>query len=803
MGKNGAAEFTATLNLWRESAQAEGFATPDPQRLAEIARDALAWQKSSISPVEASWSATINHLLTQSALGVLPDVAVAHLPASLHTPPGAPRAASNEAQRGVDPGPERPGGQGSHAGKGTNAEKLDALVRWRASQIAAGVEGADSIRDVTLRNLVRHNMVGVDQIRGQLAGSAVDLASSIAEVLAGFESATGTGTTASGPTTPAPAPTPAAETPAAHSPSAQTPPVPPLPAHATTPSPAGSVPSQRQWTHADFCTFDYPDTEIEPSRITTAPRGEVGVTLSWQPWDGPEPCALYRVVSSEDEAPYKPESGELLDVTTEPTLVDERFLTSSVRVYQVWCHAGNDEISARNAQPVKWASGEEVSPVDKMRLSEEAGCVIGEWEVFTGTRSVRVFRIPLEGPGPRSANPSNQICTDQPNLAGFVDQDVPRGKRFLYSVQAEVLVESSVRLSRAVKKDILVSVDMIPVSDLAVTMNESATSFQMTWTTPPGGQQVRVHRFSSPPPSGMENEVHDESALTVAGFTDETRIKNPVIALDETTSQISGVPWPADWDRAYLTPVTSAGGRARIGTTRVQTRPLPAVAHARIVERFTTQLITFGWPTGAAEVHVYVGSALLDPVQLCAEERPFAEVTAGDHRRDGAIILPQPLPANGCIVCLVPVAYSGGQQFRGDIAILNYDGLSRVWYFLEPLPPTEPTSRVVRLRLDSSVEIATPPALVLVGNPERLPLDSHDGVPLQFTVRGQQLPHCVLDRIPQGHTPTEFTVDLSNVYGFVRLFVQDDFGRLPQVALHDPHPAELVYSPLAPTGGHS
>jgi len=62
--------------------------------------------------------------------------------------------------------------------------------------------------------------------------------------------------------------------------------------------------------------------------------------------------------------------------------------------------AGVDEASARAAQPVKWAVGEDISPVEDMRLTEDEGRVVGEWSVFAGTQAVRVFRIPLDEGGP-------------------------------------------------------------------------------------------------------------------------------------------------------------------------------------------------------------------------------------------------------------------------------------------------------------------------------------------------------------------------------------------------------------------
>ena len=123
------------------------------------------------------------------------------------------------------------------------------------------------------------------------------------------------------------------------------------------------------------------------------------------------------------------------------------FLTTAVRHYQVWAHAGTDEAQARAAQPVKWAAGEEISPVEDVRLTEDEGRVVGEWSVFTGTRAVRVFRIPLDEGGPITTDPRYQISITDLNLTGFVDADVPRGRRYLYRAQAEVPVGNQLRLA--------------------------------------------------------------------------------------------------------------------------------------------------------------------------------------------------------------------------------------------------------------------------------------------------------------------------------------------------------------------
>ena len=104
-------------------------------------------------------------------------------------------------------------------------------------------------------------------------------------------------------------------------------------------------------------------------------------------------------------------------------------------------------------------------------------------------------------------------------------------------------------------------------------------------------------------------------------------------------------------------------------------RPLPSVVDPRIVERFHCEMITFGWPRGAAAVRAYIGQPGVPAEQLC-HGRPFGEVSAEQYERDGALILARPLTLKGCQVVLVAVSYSGGREIVGEPVGLQYPGLA-------------------------------------------------------------------------------------------------------------------------------
>ncbi|WP_161928738.1 hypothetical protein [Gordonia crocea] len=795
--------MAAALEQWAAGVAASGRAAPADRELEAIARRPDTWRTDINASAEAQyWGATIDHLIGQVRLGVLPTIAVAHVPSGLEPaePPPAPAPPPEDPAAGrhwaSTTGPTAVPAAAEPTGDPVE-ELTAALIAWRGAKIAEGAPGAETIKDLTLRNLAKRTPVTAEQLRKKLPG-----AGALVEELAGVFARFGGAESAPAPAGPAAAaPAATAPTPAAAAPAPAT--VPPAqPTEAPAPSVARSVavdPDLRPLTHADFPEYQYLTSEHEPGPITIATTPD-GVRLSW------EPCreaaaVIYRVVSGDGPiGPHKPEAGEQVVVTVGTSAEDSRFLTSAVRYFQVWAHLGDDEGSARAAQPVKWAVGEEISPVEDMRLTEDEGRVVGEWSAFDGTQAVRVFRIPLDEGGPITTDPRYQISVADLNLNGFVDAEAPRGRRYLYRAQAEVPVGNQLRLSRPAQQEILVSVKLTPIDDLDVSISETNSQFDLTWTTPEGGQEVRVYRFQQPPPAGLEREDLALDALSPQGFNDATRVRHPVKAgADPTHSQMSGVPWPSGWDRAYLTPVTVASGKARIGTTQVLARPLAAVVDPHIIERFHCEMITFGWPRGAAAVRAYIGQPGVPAEQLC-HGRPFGEVSAEQYERDGALILARPLTLKGCQVVLVAVSYSAGREIVGEPVGIVYPGLARIAYNLE-LQPSAPR-HVVRLMLHSESPVTDLPPLVLVHRPDRLPLDPTDGRTLRFYSERtqQQVPHCQVDgELVPGRMSTEWVVDLTDFTGYVRLFVHDGSraGRRP-IALLDPPMGVLRLVPQPP-----
>lgn len=208
---------------------------------------------------------------------------------------------------------------------------------------------------------------------------------------------------------------------------------------------------------------------------------------------------------------------------------------------------------------------------------------------------------------------------------------------------------------------------------------------------------------------------------------------------------------------------------------------------------------------------VFVGAHETPAENLC-QGTPFAEVNAAQYRRDGAIVLPRKLSAGGCKVCVVPVAYTHGEQLRGTITELSYAGLIGMRYELRPMQagpaaPGAPQSRFLTVGIAADVDVPTPPMLVAVNNTERFPLDAQDGQSLRFLTAGDPRPFAELGPIRAGQSTvaTQYSLDLTQVVGFVRLFVIQSQGDAsaaagPRYALTDPPIQQLHYAPPQPQG---
>ncbi|MFD6858143.1 hypothetical protein ACFWCF_12505 [Rhodococcus sp. NPDC060090] len=658
----------------------------------------------------------------------------------------------------------------SSSGPAASDVVFEALQQWRQREIDESRLRPGLIKDTHLQQIIRSNRRTVDEIEPMLPRHAKALVGGLVDALA----ATGDDAQAGVSTSKhvAAEPEPILE------------PVEPLP---------GSeflVDLQTE----DFCEFLHGESEYEVGPITITPEPRGGHRLEWTGLPERSGTAvLYRVVSGETHRAYKPEAGRLVGVTRGTLMVDTAPSAAAVRYLQVWAHIGSNEKDAAERQPILLAEGHLLSAVDGFVVIEDDGTVIGQWSVWPGVSRVRVLRIPLDGRSPVTNDPRHRILADQPNFGGFVDRDAQRGHRYLYRAICEVDVDGQTRLSPAAQEEVLVSAVLEPVSDLKITTygEGDGLHFDLGWTPPAIGTVV-MYRTETAPRAGIDRALLDASALAVSGGLPESaKLVHPVVVEQSGRHAMTTVSWPRGWVRAYFTPVTVLDGQVQVGHTVIATRPLPALAGVRIVERCTEQVVTFPWPEGAASVSVYV-SAPQVPAEHAVEQRPVAEISRSQYERDGGLHLSDPLSGQGCAVHVVAIAYTAGERIVGIPATVAYPGLLRIQYTVEPrLTPSGGV--VLAIRLASETELSTAPPFVVIHNPVRLPLSARDGQPLEVRGGVGSRPGA-RNFHPKGlrrEWGQPWLVDVGTQHGFVRVFADVRPEQARTIALLDP-PIEQI-----------
>ncbi|EGD25335.1 hypothetical protein [Prescottella equi] len=639
-----------------------------------------------------------------------------------------------------------------------NQDAFAALRELRQRQIDAGLLEVGVLKDAHLHQIIRADRRAAADIERMLPRTAKSLAADIAAVMVTHASV-------------------AAESDA----------VPTTPAAATAARTDSVSDELLELGADDFCEFEHDASDLVPGplAITRQPGG--GHRIEWEPGMAPAgPTVLYRVVANEGHRAYKPEAGRLVGVTQGLRVVDTAPPASAVRYVQVWCHAGTDIRDAAQRQPVLIAEGQILSPVVDVLVQEDDGTVIGQWSAWPGTSRVRVLRIPLDGLATADADTRHRILATEPNIGGFVDTAAERGRRYLYRAIGEVEVDGRTLLSPPAEAEVAVSVVLEAVTDLAVHTHGAGadTRFDLEWTAPTAGT-VRMYRTEAAPKPGLGYEALAEAALEVSGgLPASARLVHPVVPGADGVRRMTNVSWPRGWVRAYFTPVTVLDDKVQVGTTVAATRPLPAVCDVRIIERNSEQVLTFPWPAGAALVSVHLSQREV-PAHQVVDQRPEAEISRSLYERDGGLHLPKPLPAHGCSVHVVPVAYTAGERIVGVPTTVDYPGLLRIWYDVT----AQAGGTAVAIRLASEVETNTAPPFMLVHNESRLPLSKRDGHPLE--VRSSHVPQESAARSfhPQrlgGVNDESWIADVSNLTGYIRVFADVDPEKGKLIALLDP-----------------
>lgn len=709
---------------------------------------------------------------------------------------------------------------------GEDDPRLSALMTWRQNLIDSGRVSRTSLKEAHLRQVLRFGGTDVDQIRAMLPGSAAEHADELAQVLTSLPD----GTTAAAATPPS-ATTAAAEATPPTATTAQgrhrggqddaegdTAPEDDLERTAMfrvgTPPPQPRRIDESSFAATDFAEFTYGEQHADVHAITPRRiRDEAGkpgaLELTWPPYlpggHSAEAVVIYRVISSDDSAPYSPDRADLVTATTASSARDERPTDAALRHYQVWVNVGATRTQALAGQPVKHADTVLVSPVQGLHIREDNGHVIGQWTVPAAVQTVYVSRVPAAERD--RVGLQHRILTDRDNRGGFVDTGAARGERYRYVVRAATPVDGVLRLSEGIEADVEISAVLAPVTDLAVATQPDGQTVDLTWTPPSAGRVV-IYRSQNGPNAGADAAELPEAALEQIGLAPGMRLTQPPAnqtdADGTTRTVMAAVSWPPNWSRAYLTPVTLLAGRALLGKTLSSVRT-GVIRDVDLAEYCNKQVLTFDWPTGAAAVEMHVAPKGYDPRNgLTGKSR---EISRENYDRYGGMQLArQELPIAGCSLHLSPVAFSGGRRVVGAVRSVEYAGLLRLQYAVQMGydPQGEPAYAHIAVRAE--VDVAGSPAFVLVNNKERIPLSSTDGEavdasPLDADGRLREQPSKEMrwSQLTTHGSGELWAVDLRGRRGWIRLFVNSPSPeRLRTIALLDPPVDTLRLTPVAP-----
>ena len=217
-----------------------------------------------------------------------------------------------------------------------------------------------------------------------------------------------------------------------------------------------------------------------------------------------------------------------------------------------------------------------------------------------------------------------------------------------------------------------------------------------------------------------------------------------------------------------------------------------AIRDVELTEYCSKQVLTFGWPQGAAAVTVYLAGKGHDP-RTGLTGRSY-EITLEDYEHHGGMQFTGQLPVGGCSLHLAPVAFAAGRRVLGEITSITYDGLLRLWYSVQigRDPAGWPVTAALSVRAE--VDVTGSPPFVLVHNLDRIPLSVNDGQPVDaapLNGRGEMVAppskEIRYSSIGTDGAGEVWVADVRFLTGWIRMFANlGDPRRLRLLALLDP-----------------
>lgn len=501
------------------------------------------------------------------------------------------------------------------------------------------------------------------------------------------------------------------------------------------------------------------------------PTGEDSVLVSWRPLEVPAGYhVIYRVVAADREVNASPDNQHTLVTTLGTAFLDDKLGGSGVRHYMVWANVHASSLAqALREQPSLVGEQMVVFPPENFQLVESKGTITGTWDPLPGHTEMRVY-AKLEQSPVELRTPANQLINDVRDRR-FIFEASERGRRYQFQLVpaaqfrgSQVLGKGSEVLTQSTSADIK-QVQLNTPQQFNDGKNERIL---ISWTAPPTGS-VKIFLSQIPPRPGLMVEpveytwIEDDPAFIGEIPTDTSEA--PAGTTADTT-----MTWPEGWHEVYITAVNIDGEKAWAGPSEVLQRVSP-ISDVRLVERLSSQLITFDWPSGATMVQIETSNN--PTVQELLEE---------DYRRQGGIRVN--LEHTGEDITLTPKSWYAGRDTTAEPTHLRYRGLKSYSYDLRK---EEAGMKLTVWRNES--EDRNPPRFTLVYNPRSLPLHSHDGTALLCAnVRDRQEERNTMGPVivpshglPNGqpnqddeHPYTWWVQAPAGVGGYIRLFLLDD-----------------------------
>ncbi|AQP45446.1 hypothetical protein [Tessaracoccus flavus] len=525
-----------------------------------------------------------------------------------------------------------------------------------------------------------------------------------------------------------------------------------------------------------------------------------GFLLRWDALSAPH--VIYRVTRSEGRVDF-PEYSSYTAITTDASLVDVTLPDWPRLHYQVWAHGSNSTEEAPLTQPVLLAESSVVVPPQDVSIAPDQGRVVGTWrDIGVRHGRVQVYRKPLHGAPGLPTDPQFRVNSGSDNVAGFVDSDVESGKQYIYSVGVELLNDGVGEISPFIERVVEVPHKIEPVRDLEVQERRDERGgivLDILWT-PPGAGRVDIYVTNDQPEAGIDTQAYPAS--TLQEFKLGERLNYPVTDRVGDKVRIRDIPWYEGWSRVHFTALTSLGDRIHPSRTVTKVATQVAITEAKLHQRVRHQVVTLTWPTNTEKdggeytfekVQVFRYPLGID-AEAAIQGQHLASISADHYNREGGLVVV--LGSQPCNVALVPVSMQQGQQVQGRPYVLTYPGLKVVHYQIKGAKSMVAfgKTRKLSLKLRSPQHLGTLPPLVLVHNPERLPLDALDGQRVQVGVKDDAeavaMPSIRASEVGEGWTETTWEATVPAT-GYVRLMADIGLDELNQFAVIDPAVVQL------------